>query len=116
MRTSLLLPIILVIVLSTSSCSEESTLSSGDTLSNEPDSDISAEDVRTYPELLSYLEQRYGQVEELQVAALIEYGRDTHVPFRYRLEDGSEFTVPIILTSSNERIVDPEFDLRSLPD
>ena len=76
---------------------------------------IAAEDVRTYEELRSYLDQRYDEVEELPVSAIIESGANTRVPFSYRLSDGREFRVPIIFTDSNERIVDPDFDLSSLP-
>ena len=76
---------------------------------------IDAENVRTYEELRSYLDQRYPGIEELPVYAIIGSGMDTSVPFKYRLENGIEFIVPIIFTATNERIVDPDFNLESLP-
>ena len=107
--------LLLITALSTSYCSEELILSGNENRSNEPRAVIKAEDVQTYEELRSYLDQRYGEVEEMPVTALISSGMDTSVSFKYRLQDNREITVPIIFTASNERIVDPEFDLESLP-
>lgn len=76
---------------------------------------MKAEDVHTYKELQSYLDQRYGEFEELPFAAQVSSGTGTRVPFKYQLPDSREFTVPIIFTASNKRIIDPEFDLESLP-
>lgn len=107
--------LLLITALSISYCSEETTVSVIDNRSNEPRNMIEAADVHTYEELRSYLDHRYGEIEELPVTAYITSGMDTSVPFKYRLQDGREVTVPIIFTASSERIVDPEFDLESLP-
>jgi len=111
MRSTLLL----TTLLATGCCSEEATVSFNDTRTNEPQVMIESENVHTYEEFRSYLQQRYGEVEELPVTAIITSGIDTSVPFKYRLNDGREFTVPIIFTAANRRIVDSEFDLNSLP-
>ena len=84
--------------------------------SSDPTVMIKVEEVRTYDELRSYLDQEYGVVEELPVLAVVASGMDTTVPYKYRLQDGREFTIPIVFNASNERIVDPEFDLYSLPE
>ena len=84
--------------------------------SSDPTVMIKVEEVRTYDELRSYLDQEYGVVEELPVFAVVASGMDTTVPYKYRLQDGREFTIPIVFNASNERIVDPEFDLYSLPE
>lgn len=76
---------------------------------------VTAKDIRTYEELRSYLDQKYESIEELPMTAIISSDAETNVPFKYRLENGREFTVPIIFTATNERIIDPEFDLNSLP-
>lgn len=76
---------------------------------------ILADQVHTYAQLRAYLDQQYGSVEELRVTAIISQGLDAPVPHSYRLSDGTEFTIPIIFTAENERIVDPDFDLKSLP-
>ena len=107
--------ILLITALSLSYCSEKTTVSVIDNRSNEPRNMIKAADVHTIEELRSYLDQRYGEIEELPVTAIITSGMDTNVPFKYRLQDGREVTIPIIFTASNEQIVDPEFDLESLP-
>lgn len=76
---------------------------------------IEAMEVRTYADLQRYLEARYGSVEELPMTAILSTGEATTVPYSYRLASGIEFTIPIIFTENNERIVDPDFDLNSLP-
>lgn len=111
MRFSLLL----TLLLGANSCSDEATTPLEDTSFNEPKVMIDASDVRTYEELRLYLDQTYAGVEELPYAFAISTDRDTSVPIKYRLADGIEFTVPIIFTASNNRIVDPIFDLGSLP-
>jgi len=112
MRSTLLLIAIFLI----SSCTEDTAISYDETYSEELGNILEVEDIRTYEELRSYLDRKYINVEELPVAALIESGADTIVPYKYRLQNGKEFTVPIVFTASNERIVDPEFNLHSLPD
>ena len=107
--------LLLITALSISYCSEDTTVSDMNIRSNEPRNMIDAADVHTYEELRSYLDQRYGEIEELPVTAIITSGMDTNVPFKYRLQDDREITIPIIFTASNERILDPEFDLESLP-
>lgn len=103
----------IVVILSITACSQEASVTSDDISTSH--ASILAEDVRTYEELRSYLDQEYEGIEELPVTAIIEFGTDTRVPFSYRLQDGREFTVPVVFTSTNERIVDPLFDLHSLP-
>lgn len=108
--------LLVITVLSISSCSQENTVSVIDNHSGDSRVMIEAADVHTYDQLRSYLDQRYGDIEELPVTAILTSGMDTSVPFKYLLQDGREVTIPIIFTASNQRIVDPEFDLESLPD
>lgn len=103
----------IIAILSISACSQEATMTVSDTSSDQ--TSISSEDVRTYEELRSFLDQEYEGVEELPITAIIESGTDTRVPFSFRLQDGREFKVPVVFTRNNERIVDPMFDLNSLP-
>lgn len=76
---------------------------------------ISADDVRTQEELDLYLKQKYGDVQPL--ASLWQGSRDSGSgDYRYRLPDGKEIAIPGIYTRSMGNIIDPEFDLQSLPD
>ena len=107
--------LLFITALSITSCSEELRVSSNYARSNEPIVMLDPKNIRTYEELRSYLDRRYGEVEELPVAAIISSGMDTSVPYKFRLQGGREFTIPIIFTASNERIVGSEFDFGSLP-
>ena len=110
-----LLPIFTICTFLISSCTEQNSETSVERFSDVPDIGISPEYVRTYDDLQLFLEQQYGDVEELPFAAMIASGMPTRVLFHYRLPDGREIEIPIIFIGLGERIVDPEFDLYSLP-
>ena len=112
MRNSLLLTTLVLL----HACSNDDNGATVIARSSETTVMIKVEEVRTYDERRSYLDQEYGVVEELPVLAVVASGMDTTVPYKYRLQDGREFTIPIVFNASNERIVDPEFDLYSLPE
>lgn len=99
-----------------SSCAEENGESSITEFAGDNSMAMNPYDVETYDDLRTYLDQKYGDIEELPVAALISSGMRNRVPFDYRLPDGREITVDIIFTENGQRIVDPDFDLESLPD
>lgn len=78
--------------------------------------EMKASEVETHAQLLEFLQEKYGSVEELRVTALLEMGRRTTVPHRYRLSDGREIEIDIEFTEVGERILHPTFDLENLPD
>lgn len=71
--------------------------------------------IETYDQLLSYLHEKYGDVRELPVFALLTVGESKLVPHKYRLPDGREISIDIVFTPEGERTLDPEFDLGTLP-
>lgn len=114
-RTMKNITIISLITLALVSCSQDenrsaSTLPGGDSIKL-----IAVDNVRTQDELDIFLKQKYGDIQSLP--SIWQGSRDSSFgDFRYRLSDGKEISIPGIYTSSTGNIVDPEFDLRTLPD
>ena len=76
-----------------------------------------ANEVRTYDELEAYLRQEYGDVQSLpSVWQSAGNGDSGSGPFWFRLPDGSEISVDGIYSRATGQIVDPAFDLRTLPE
>jgi|GEM_PF-5793349 len=99
------------------SCNEQASLSLEDFASRETEPEIDAGSVHSYEELQHYLRAKYGEgnFTELPFAAIMSSSEDNHVTYSYRLANRTEFEIPIIYTTRNERILDPEFDLNTLP-
>lgn len=93
-------------VVALSSCTEDSNLAV------EMSTEIKVE---THAQLLDYLNKKYGAVEELPITVILESGRSTLVPHKYRLPDDREISVDIIFTADGSRVLDSNFDLSSLP-
>jgi hypothetical protein len=74
----------------------------------------STELVRTQDDLLAWLQQRYGPVEEIPFQGIFRGGVDNRVELQYRLDDGRILTIPIVYTVSGERLLAEDFDLDSL--
>tara|TARA_R110002073_G_scaffold206993_1_gene366933 strand:+ start:850 stop:1083 length:234 start_codon:yes stop_codon:yes gene_type:complete len=70
----------------------------------------------THDQLLAFLIEKYGEVEELPVWTLLSFGEPKLVPHKYRLKDGREISIDILFTGTGERILDPEFDIGALAD
>jgi hypothetical protein len=76
----------------------------------------STEVVHTQDDLLAWLQQRYGAVEEIPFQGIFRGGVDNRLELQFRLDDGRILTIPIIYTVSGERLLADDFDLDSLPD
>jgi hypothetical protein len=100
------------VILSTiliSSCAEDAeTLSKQSALMN-------SGNVETHDQLLEYLNEKYGGVEELPVFTQLVVGVRKTVPHKFRLSDGREISIDIVFTGEGERVLDPAFDLEKLP-
>jgi len=109
------LTIITIMAIASISCSRnenqsESTLPAGDVMKI-----LAVDNVRTQDELDIFLKQKYGEVQSLP--SLWQGSRDSSFgDFRYRLSDGKEISIPGVYAVSTGNIIDPEFDLRTLPD
>jgi hypothetical protein len=74
----------------------------------------STELVRTQADLLVWLQQRYGAVEEIPFQGIFRDGVDNRLDVQFRLDDGRILTIPIVYTVSGERLLAEDFDLDSL--
>jgi hypothetical protein len=78
---------------------------------------LSIENVRTYDELETYLRRKYGDIQPLQsLWSSSGNGDSGQGPYRFRLSDGSEISIDGIYSRTTGQIVDPDFDLRTLPE
>ncbi len=77
---------------------------------------MSRDETTTHDQLLSILNEKYGAVEELPVWTLLTFGEPKLVPHKYRLTDGREISIDILFTGTGERVLDPAFDLETLPE
>ena len=106
--------LVLIAVLSTS-CSRDDQLSLQDFADRNRTGEVNQGRVETLADLRIFLDRRYRNVKELPVILQLRGGEVVRVPFRYRLGDGREFEVPVMFTESGEAVIDPDFDLNSLP-
>ena len=109
------LSIIILIIIASSSCSRDENSDDSTLAVEDGERMITVDDVQTRDELDLYLRQKYGDIQSLP--SIWQGSQDsTFGDFRYRLSDDTEIAIPGSYTSSTGTIVDPEFDLRTLPD
>jgi len=111
--------IFLLIGVSVYSCKEQEDVFAPYTTDTAPVIDISIDDVQTYDELEAYLRNRYGGIQPLPSiweATSPSINESSKGPYRFRLQDGTEISIDGIYARDTGQIVDPNFDLRSLPD
>ncbi|PCI74312.1 MAG: hypothetical protein COB20_15290 [SAR86 cluster bacterium] len=78
---------------------------------------IPIDEVRTYDELEFFLREKYGDIQSLDsIWMSLGNGDSSSGPFRFRLSDGSEISVDGFYNRTSGQIIDPNFDLRLLPD
>ncbi|PCJ28029.1 MAG: hypothetical protein COA96_02380 [SAR86 cluster bacterium] len=99
------------------SCSEKDDVFAPYKAGSEPATQFSVDDVRTYDELEIYLRGKYGDIQPLpSYWSGSGDGDSGSGPFSFRLSDGSEISIDGLYNRATGQIVDPNYDLRSLPD
>lgn len=85
---------------------------------NSEDENVSlqAANVETHDQLLEFLNEKYGYVEETPMMTLLVAGERKMVLHKYLISDEREISIDILFTEKGERILDPAFDLNQLPD
>jgi len=125
-------PILIVALAILTSCSEEDAVFVPSRIVSEPftsftteeaqlDKELvsySVDEVRTYKELEGFLRSKYGDIQPLpsiwRSPGIGDSGSSG--PFSFRLSNGSEISINGLYDRETGQIVDPNFDLRSLPD
>ena len=94
-----------------------STLSVDEVRTYEELESLSVDEVRTYEELETFLRGKYGDIQSLPSIWSSSGNSDSGWgPFRFRLSNGAEISVDGLYNRASGQTVDPNFDLRSLPD
>ena len=86
-------------------------------LMNKELTSYSVDEVRTYEELERFLRAKYGNIQPLPSIWMSSgIGDSGSGAFSFRLPNASEVSIDGLYHSATGKIVDPNFDLRSLPE
>lgn len=99
------------------SCTEEEDVFAPYRAANRAALQLSVDDVRTYDDLETYLRNQYGDIQPLPSIWGGSGSSDSATgPYSFRLSNGTEVSIDGIYSRATGKIIDPNFDLRTLPD